>query len=310
MTRRQGERKRGTSVHRRQPPTTDDPLVQDHEMGEQPNQTSQLPIRSRASTLVNRGGQSTRVNLITEGTQDHDMGEPDQANSQHQQPTRGRAINMNRGGAGINNDRVNSNPESQVNSTQRAQSHRQDDHRQNRAVPSSRRNPDEYDETDRDEVEVPEVRTRGRSRAPSQHPDVFQAPAPQQTGRGRPTGPARNQVYNQSPRQDEYQDDRQLNQPPQDDRGLNRPPPQGRHRDQRPTLAEVDSRVLQAQAPLGYRGSIPQHLREEKITRSRSMEPSKGIHDVLVNQIVSAVSEENAVLVSSLPRLTSNVIPS
>lgn len=278
-------------------------------MGEQPNQTTQPPIRSRASTLTNRGGQSTRVILNTEGTQDHDMGVPDQASNQHQQPTRGRAINMNRGGAGMNNDRVNSNPETQVNSTQRVQSRRQDDHRQNRAVPSNRRNPDQYEETDRDEVEVPEVRTRGRSRAPSQHPDVFHAPAPQQLGRGRPTGPARNQVYNQSPRQGEYQDDRQLNQAAQDDRGLNQPPPQSRHRDQRTTLAEGDSRVLQARAPLGYRGSVPQHLREEKITRSRSMEPPKGIHEVLVNQIVSTVSEENAVLVSHPPQFTNVLNP-
>jgi len=300
MARRQVERKRGVSVHRRQPPPADDPFAEDHDMGEpliRPNEAHQPPTRGRAATIRGEVGSSnsTRVNH-PEDTQDHDMRDVPQ------QPTRSRSTHLaSRSRAGFGdaariNSNTNHNQAQGGSAPQRGQAPRQEDHRQNHSVPSNRRNPvDEYEETDRDEVEVPETRPRGRSRAPSQLPDVFQSgnPPPPQSGRGRPTGPTRNQVYNQVP----PQDDRELNRPPiQDDRAPNQ-----RYRvDRRPTHKETDSRV-QSQAP-SYRGSVvTQHVRDDhKITRSRSVEPPKGLHELLVNQMVSAINEENCILVSPL----------
>jgi len=298
MARRQVERKRGVSVHRRQPPPGDDPFAEDQEMGG-PQQTSnahQQPTRGRAATLRGEVGSSnsTRVNH-PEDTQDHDMRDVPQ------QPTRSRSTHFSsRSGAEFGNtSRTNPNTNSNQGQSapQRGQAPRQEDHRQNHSVPSNRRNPgDEYEETDRDEVEVPEPRPRGRSRAPSLHPDILQSgnPAPQQLGRGRPTGLTRNQVYNQVP----HQDDRELNRPPSQD---DRVPTQRYREDRRSAHQESDSRV-QTQAPISYRGSVvPQHVRDDhKITRSRSVEPPKGLHEVLVNQMVSAINEENCILVSAL----------
>jgi len=300
MARRQVERNRGVSVHRRQPPPADDPFVEDHEMGEpqqRPNDSHQPPTRGRAATLRGEVGSSNSTRNHPEDTQDHDMRDVPQ------QPTRSRSTHLaSRSGAGFSNtsrtnSNTNSNPNQGQSAPQRGPAVRQEDLRQNHSVPSNRRNPaEEYEETDRDEVEVPETRPRGRSRAPSQHPDVFQSGnlPPPQLGRGRPTGPTRNQVYNQVP----HQDERELNRPPiQDDRA----PTQVRYReDRRPTRNESDSRV-QTQAP-SYRGSVvTQHVRDDhKITRSRSVEPPKGLHELLVNQMVSAINEENCILVSPL----------
>jgi hypothetical protein len=296
MIRRQVERKRGVSEHRRQPPA-DDPFAEDHEMREPPQQTSnshQQPTRGRAATIRGEVGPGNSSRNYPEDTQDHDM------RDQPQQPTRARSIHLSsRTGTGFGNtSRTNSNTNSNQGQSapQRGQAPRQEDHRQNHSVPSNRRNPaEEYEETDRDEVEVPETRPRGRSRAPSQHPDVFSSTGPPpQLGRGRPTGPTRNQVYNQPP----HQDDRELNRPPpQDDRAPN----QRYREDRRSTHNESDSRV-QTQAPISYRGSVvPQHVRDDhRITRSRSVEPPKGLHEVLVNQMVSAINEENCILVSPL----------
>lgn len=290
--RRQVERKRGVSAHRRQSSPGHDLFVEDHEMGEPPHQRPNVPnqqaTRGRAATIRGEVGlsDSTRVNHPKE-TGDHDMRDVPQ------QPTRGRSTNLaSRSGAGFG-DHSNTNLTQGQSAPQRGQAPRSEDHRQNRSVISSRRNlPDEYEETDRDEIEVPETRMRGRSRAPSRHPDAFRSeiPTAQELGRGRPTGPTRNQVYNQVPHQEDPE-----RPPAQDDRAPN----QRYREDRRPTHDEIAPRA-QSHAPIGYRGSVvPRHVRDDhKITRSRSVEPPKGLHEVLVNQMVSAINEENCVLVS------------
>jgi len=244
-----------------------------------PDAPNNLPTRGRAATIRGEVGSSntTRVNH-PEDTQDLKMRDVPR------QPTRGRSTNLaSRSGAGFgNHSNTNSN-----------QAPRQEDSRQNHSVPSSRRNlPDEYQETDRDEVEVSDTRPRGRSRAPSRHPNAFRSenPPPQELGRGRPTGPTRNEIHNQISHQEDPE-----RPPAQDDRAPN----QRYREDRRSTLEEIAPRA-QSHAPVSYRGSaVPQHVRDNhKITRSRSVEPPKGLHEVLVNQMVSAINEENCVLVS------------
>ena len=259
---------------------------------QRPDAPHQQPTRGRGRAVTIRGevglSHSTRVNH-PEDTQDHNKRDV------LQQPTRGRSTNLaSRSGAGFGNH-SNTDFYQGQSAPQRGQAPRQEDHRLNHSIPSSRRDrTDEYEETDRDEVEVPESRPRGRSRGPSRHPDAFRSenPPPQELGRGRPTGPTRNQVYNQVP----HQEDREQ-PPPQDDRAPN----QRYREDRRSTHDEITPRA-QSQAPISYRGSaVPQHVRDNhKITRSRSVEPPKGLHEVLVNQMVSAINEENCILVNPI----------
>jgi hypothetical protein len=270
-------------------------------MGEtqpQSGSTHQLPTRSRAPSSARAGvgfGSATQNNH-SEHEQDNEM----RPSGHPRQLTRSRAPSTVRGGARLD-DSTRGDPrqqDHQVNSApQRVRGLRQEDFRQNHSTPSNRRNGEEYEETDRDEVvENANPQPRGRSRTLPQHPDSFQSGPPPQHAhlvRGRSTAPPRDQQQpNTSFSKDHYPPSREAELHP-------------RHIDQ--DVLDARRRAMSsgiAQAPaarVGYRASaLPLNLRDDgrTLTRSRSVEPPKGIHDVLVNQIVSAVSEENAVLVS------------
>jgi hypothetical protein len=302
------------------PQDNNDPFEQDHDMEvaqRQINNTQRQSSRVRATSLTTRGvvapGNVTRETHPQE-IQDHDMEDPRQQAGNPiatQQPTRGRTNHLTNRGAGFGNPtQVSTDEDTQMLSApQRGLGLRNDDPRQNHSVSSRRTLPDEYEETDRDEVlENVIPQPRGRSRAPSVHrPAVPPAQAvgpPEQMARGRPTGPSRSRGNNLSGLPNQHQDDRNLNRPPPmgqqiDDRSFSRHPPA---QQRAPPHEQEDQRVPRSMP--SHRGNpiIQQHRDEAKttMTRSRSMEPAKGINEILVSQIVSTIREENAVLVSLL----------
>ena len=292
---RQLARKRGTSVHRRLP-HEDGPLSQGHDMVEnQQGHPHRQPARSRATSVI-RGGidlNSTRVNPQANDIQDDDMGDPPQEGDTQQRPTRGRAPRPTHRGAGYEGPtRVNTPEEAQATSApHRIRGVGQDDQRQSHSVPTNRRAVGEYEVTRRDEVVGNSIPlARGRSRIPdSQNPDVFTSVdhSPQRPGRGRLAASARTHDDDHHPRGN-YQEDR----------APSRPPPSTLHREARRPGHLDDPRIP---LPLHTNGdpAAPPSRNEFGTTqqRSKSVQPSGGLHDVLLNQIVSSVSEEIAVLV-------------
>lgn len=300
---RRGIFQRDASLHQRQVPNHEDDLLdKDHDMVEpQQGAPQAVPSRARGVTLGGgrvRSGPNSRVSSYPVGARDdHNMGDQQQEDVEPQpQPTRGRTANTNtRSGVPT---RVNTPEDTQfLSAPHRRRGLGQDDQRQSHSVPANRRNgPDVHDDPDQDgiDVEGPQPQARGRSRAPlSQHPDVFQSAGhtTQRLGRGQSTGPMRNRVDDQQPLQAPRH---------QEEERLDRFPAPSLHRgSRRPTQPETESRV--PQASVAYRGSTIASSRNDlKInhTRSQSVEPTGGLQDVLLNQVVSSLREEIAVLVS------------